>query len=269
MSERYSRYEQLQFDRPHPRVLRIRIASPLKLNAMTATLHRECSEVWKDVDADKSVSSAIITGSDKAFSAGGDLAHERRVCDDYDLRMQAMKEARNLVYNMIDCSKPIVSAVRGWAVGAGIACALLADISIAAKDAKFSDGHAKIGIASGDHATILWPLLCGMARAKYYLLLSEPLSGAQAAEMGLVSLAVDDAELDAKAVEIATRLAELAPAGVRWTKQTLNHWLRQAAPIFDASLALEFIGMAGPEGREGIDAFLQKRAPSFSPDTPV
>jgi enoyl-CoA hydratase len=87
--------------------------------------------------------------------------------------------------------------------------------------------------------------------------------------MGLVSLAVDDAELDAKAVETATRLAELAPAAVRWTKQTLNHWLRQAGPIFDASLALEFMGMAGPEGREGIDAFLQKRAPSFSPDTPV
>ena len=170
---------------------------------MTATLHRECSEIWKDVDADKSVSSVIITGSDKAFSAGGDLAHERRVCDDYELRMQAMKESRNLVFNMIDCSKPIVSAVRGWAVGAGIACALLADISIAAKDAKFSDGHAKIGIASGDHATILWPLLCGMARAKYYLLLSEPFSGAQAAEMGLVSLAVEDAELDAKALEIA------------------------------------------------------------------
>jgi len=269
MSDPYSRYQQLAFDRPHPRVLRIRINSPLKLNAMTATLHRECSEIWRDVEADASVSSVIITGSDRAFSAGGDLAHERKVCDDYELRMQAMKEARNLVLNMIDCSKPIVSAVRGWAVGAGIACALLADVSIVAKDAKFSDGHAKIGIASGDHAAILWPLLCGMARAKYYLLLSEPFSGEQAAAMGLVSMAVEEAELDARALEIAVRLAELAPAAVRWTKRTLNYWLRQAAPIFEASLALEFIGMAGPEGREGIDAFLEKRAPAFSPDTPA
>src|SRR5271168_4045138 len=208
MSEPYARYEQLKFDRPHPRVLRITIASPLKMNAMTATLHRECSEIWKDVDADASVSAVIICGSDKAFSAGGDLAHERKVCDDYDLRMTAMKEARDLVYNMIDCSKPIVSAVRGWAVGAGIALALLADISIAAKDAKFSDGHAKIGIAAGDHATILWPLLCGMARAKYYLLLSEPFSGEEAADMGIVSLAVEADGLEAKAVEIATRLAQ-------------------------------------------------------------
>jgi enoyl-CoA hydratase len=267
MTGRYARYSELKFDRPHPRVLRITIASPLKLNAMTATLHRECSEVWKDVDADPSVSVAIIGGSEKAFSAGGDLTHERKVCDDYDLRMTAMKEARDLVYNMINCSKPIVSAVRGWAVGAGIALALLADISIAAKDAKFSDGHAKIGVASGDHATILWPLLCGMARAKYYLMLSEPFSGEEAANMGLVSLAVEAGSLDAKAIEIAIRLAELAPAATRWTKHTLNHWLRQAAPIFDASLGFEFIGFAGPEGREGIDAFLQKRPPVFPTDT--
>jgi enoyl-CoA hydratase len=267
MTDPYARYEELKFDRPHPRVLRVTIASPLKLNAMTATLHRECSEIWKDIDADPTVSAAIITGSEKAFSAGGDLVHERKVCDDYDLRMQAMKESRNLVYNLINCSKPIVSAVRGWAVGAGIACALLADISIAARDAKFSDGHAKIGVAAGDHATILWPLLCGMARAKYYLLLSETFTGQQAADMGLVSLAVEASEVEGKAVEIASRLAELAPAATRWTKYTLNHWLRQAAPIFDASLALEFMGFAGPEGREGIDAFLQKRPPSFPRDT--
>src|ERR1700736_3472824 len=201
MTDRYARYEQLKFDRPHPRVLRITIASPLKMNAMTATLHRECSEIWKDIDVDASVSAAIICGSEKAFSAGGDLAHERKVCDDYELRMTAMKEARDLVYNMINCSKPIVSAVRGWAVGAGIALALLADISIAAKDAKFSDGHAKIGVASGDPATILWPLLCGRAPASYYLWLSEPFSGQEAADMGIVSLAVEADGLDAKAAE--------------------------------------------------------------------
>jgi enoyl-CoA hydratase len=238
------------------------------MNALTATLHRETSEIWRDVHDDPSVSACIITGSERAFSAGGDLNHERKVCDDYDLRMQALKESRDLVYNMINCSKPIVSAVQGWAVGAGIACALLADISIAARDARFSDGHAKIGVAAGDHATILWPLLCGMARAKYFLLLSEPFSGQQAADMGIVSLAVDSAEVQAKAVEIATRLASQAPAATRWTKHALNHWLRQAAPIFDSSLAYEFIGFAGPEGKEGIDAFLQKRAPVFPEDSP-
>lgn len=170
---------------------------------------------------------------------------------------------------MINCSKPIVSAVRGWAVGAGIACALLADITIASKDAKFSDGHLKIGIAAGDHATIIWPLLCGMAKAKYYLLTADHFSGDEAEKMNLVSMALEDEEVEGKAIEVATRLAESAPDAVRWTKQALNAWLRQAGPTFDTSLALEFMGMSGPEGREGMDAFLEKRKPQFKLESAV
>ncbi len=266
---RYSRYTRLKFDRPHPRVLRITLASPLKMGAMDAQLHREASEIWADVDADDSVSVAIITGDGRTFSAGGDLNHERKVCEDYVLRMQAMKEARNLVMGMINCSKPIVGAARGWAVGAGLALLILSDVSIAAKDAKFSDGHLKIGVASGDHATIVWPLLCGMAKAKYFLMTADTFTGEDADRMNLISMALPDAEVESRAVEVASRLAESAPAALRWTKHTLTHWLRQAVPIFEASLALEFIGFAGPEGIEGIDAFLQKRAPVFNPDTPI
>jgi len=267
--DRYARYTRLKFDRPHPRVLRITLASPLKMGAMDAQMHREASEIWADVDADDSVSVAIITGDGKTFSAGGDLNHERKVCDDYALRMQAMTETRNLVMGMINCRKPIIGAARGWAVGAGLALLILADVSIASKDAKFSDGHLKIGVASGDHATIIWPLLCGMAKAKYYLMTADTFTGEEAERMNLISMALPDDEVEAKAVEVAARLAQSAPAALRWTKHTMNHWLRQAAPIFDASLALEFIGFAGPEGKEGIDAFLQKRAPAFSPVTPI
>jgi enoyl-CoA hydratase/carnithine racemase len=267
--DRYARYTRLKFDRPHPRVLRITLASPLKMGAMDAQMHREASQIWADVDADDSVSVAIVTGDGKTFSAGGDLNHERKVCGDYALRMQAMTEARNLVMGMINCRKPIVGAARGWAVGAGLALLILADVSIASTDARFSDGHLKIGVASGDHATIIWPLLCGMAKAKYYLMTADTFTGEEAERMNLISMALPDEQVEAKAVEVATRLAQSAPAALRWTKQTLNHWLRQAAPIFDASLALEFIGFAGPEGTEGIDAFLQKRAASFSAETPI
>ena len=264
---RYARYTRLKFDRPHPRVLRVTLASPLKMGAMDAVMHREVSQIWADVDADPSVSAVIITGEGKTFSAGGDLNHERKVCEDYALRMQAMKESRDLVYGMINCTKPIVAAARGWAVGAGLALLILADVSIAAKDAKFSDGHLKIGVAAGDHATIIWPLLCGLAKAKYYLLTADTFTGEDADRMNLISMSLPDAEVEGKAVEVASRLAESAPAAVRWTKQTLNHWIRQAAPTFEASLALEFIGFAGPEGIEGIDAFLEKRAPRFNPET--
>jgi enoyl-CoA hydratase len=269
MQDRYARYTRLKFDRPAERVLRITLSSPLKMGAMDAAMHREVSEIWADVDADDTVSAVIITGEGKTFSAGGDLNHERKVCDDYQLRMQAMSEAKRLVMGMLECRKPIVGAARGWAVGAGLACLILADISIASKDAKFSDGHLKIGVAAGDHATIVWPLLCGMAKAKYFLLTAETFTGEEAERMNLISLALPDEEVEERAVKIATGLANSAPAAVRWTKTMLNHWVKQAAPIFDASLALEFMGMGGPEGREGIDAFLQKRKPSFNPDTPA
>lgn len=263
MTDRYSRYERLAFDWPHPRVIRITMKSPLKMGAMDALLHKEVSEIWRDVDDDNDVSAVIFTGDGRNFSAGGDLKHERKACDDYDLRMQTMKEARNLVLGMLDCRKPIISAARGWAVGAGLACLILADVSIAANDAMFSDGHLKIGVAAGDHATIIWPLLCGMAKAKYYLMTAETFTGEEAERMNLISMAVPDNEVQDKAVEVAIKFAEGPPAALRWTKMMLNQWLRQAAPIFEASLALEFIGFSSPEGKEGMDAFLEKRKPNF------
>ena len=269
MQERYAHYWRLRFDCPHPRVLRITFDSPLKLGAMDPQMHREIAHVWKDVDADPTVNAVIVTGTDRNFSAGGDMEHEVTVTRDYDARMQSMREARDLVMNMIDCSKPIVAAARGWAVGAGAACLIMADVSIMSSDAKLSDGHLKIGVAAGDHATIIWPLLCGMAKAKYYLLTAQALTGEEADRIGLITMALPDAQVESKAIEIATRLAESAPAAIRWTKHTLNHWVRRASPIFDASLALEFIGFAGPEGQEGIAAFMQKRPPRFDPEAPV
>lgn len=263
MQPDYARYKSLKFDRPHPAVIRITLSSQLKLGVMDADMHRELSEVWRDVDADPSVSSIIVTGEGKSFSAGGDLKHELKVAVDYDLRMQAMKECRDLVYNMLHCSKPIVSGIRGWAVGAGLAAGLLADISVAAKDANLMDGHTKIGVAAGDCATILWPLLVSMAKAKYYLLLCERLTGEEAERIGLVSLAVDDEAVAETAEKIAIKLATGAPAAIRWTKYSLNSWIKTAGPIFDASVAYEFLGFSGKEGLEGMNAFLEKRPPDF------
>ncbi len=269
MTQAYAHYERLTFDRPEPGVLRITMKSPLKMGAMDARMHYEVAQIWRDVDADPATNVVIFTGEGKTFSAGGDLNHERKVCDDYTLRMQAMKEARDLVTNMLDCRKPIITAARGWAVGAGLATVLLADVSIVASDAKFSDGHLKIGVAAGDHAAIIWPLLCGMAKAKYYLLTADTITGEEAERMNLVSLCVPDEEVQARALDVARKLAQGAPAAQRWTKMMLNHWVRQALPIFEASLALEYLGFAGPDGKEGIDAFLQKRPAAFDPDSPV
>jgi len=264
----YQHYTRLKFDRPHPRVLRITMDNG-KVNSADRAMHAELTRVWREIDADPTVNAAILTGAGKMFSAGGDFEMIREIISDFETRARVWKEARDLVYNLINCSKPVVSAMRGVAVGAGLACGLLADISIATKDCRIIDGHTRLGVAAGDHAAIVWPLLCGMAKAKYYLLTCDQLLGQEAERIGLVSLAVDDAELDSKAIEVASQLAEGAQSAIRWTKFALNNWLRQAGPVFDNSLALEFLGFSGPDVKEGLAAHLEKRKTAFAPDSPL
>jgi enoyl-CoA hydratase len=266
MSDRYAKYTRLKFDRPDPensRILRITLDRPERLNALDAAGHREITEVWREIDSDAGVDVVILRGAGKGFSAGGDFDMIEAMMKDFDVLARTWKEARDLVYNLVNCSKPIVAAIHGPAVGAGLVCALLADISIAAKSAKIVDGHTRLGVAAGDHAAIIWPLLCGMAKAKYYLLLCEPISGAEAERIGLVSLCVEDEELQDKALEVAQRLAAGAQQAIRWSKYALNNWLRQAGPIYDTSTALEMLGFTGHEVKEGVASHREKRKPKF------
>jgi enoyl-CoA hydratase len=170
-------YRKLKFDWPEERILRITMENPGRLNSADAVMHGELVRVWRDIDADPRVSCAIIRGAGEAFSAGGDLDLVEEMTQDFDTLTRVWKEARDLVYNLVNCSKPIVSAMQGPAVGAGLVAGLLADVSIAARTARIIDGHTRLGVAAGDHAAICWPLLCGMAKAKYYLLTCEELSG--------------------------------------------------------------------------------------------
>jgi enoyl-CoA hydratase len=266
MSDPYARYTRLRFDRPHPKVLRITMDNG-RMNTADEIMHGELADIWRDVDRDPTVNAVVITGAGKIFSAGGDFAMIQQNIDDFEARARQWKEAREIVYNVINCSKPVVSAMRGVAVGAGLVCGILADVSIATKDCRIIDGHTRLGVAAGDHAAIIWPLLCGLAKAKYYLLLCEQVLGEEGERIGLISLAVEDSELDAKSVEIATRLAEGAQSAIRFTKYALNNWLRQAGPTFDASLALEFLGFTGPEVKEGLASHREKRKPMFPPDS--
>ena len=269
MSDRYADYRRLKFDRPAARVLRITMDNPGRLNAADAVMHGELVSVWRDIDADPDVGAAIIRGAGEAFSAGGDLDLVKEMTEDFDTLTRVWKEARDLVYNLINCSKPVVSAMQGPAVGAGLVAGLLADVSIAARSARIIDGHTRLGVAAGDHAAIVWPLLCGLAKAKYHLLLCEPVSGEEAERIGLVSLCVEDAELHDRALEVARKLAAGSPTAVRWTKYALNNWLRLAGPTFDTSLALEFMGFKGPDVQEGLASLREKRRPAFTTRSPL
>ncbi len=261
-------FPSLEFERPAEGVLRIVMSAPGRLNAADAAMHRDLSRVWLTVDQDPEVRAVIVRGAGDAFSAGGDLDLVEAIADDFATRVQVMREARDIVYNLVNCAKPVVSAMAGPAVGAGLVVGLLADVSIAGRSARIIDGHTRLGVVAGDHAALVWPLLCGLAKAKYHLLLCEPLSGKEAERIGLVSLCVDDAELHGTALEVAVKLAAGSQTAIRWTKYALNNWLRLAGPTFDTSLALEFMGFAGPDVREGLASLRARRPPSFGGPAP-
>ena len=263
MTDYETLFPSFKFDRPGDGLLRMTFDAP-GLNSVSVDAHREIAEVWPAVDKDPEVRVVLLRGAGKGFSSGGSFELLESMIGGYENRMRVLKEARDLVTNIIACSKPIVSAIHGPAVGAGLVAAMLADVSVVGRTARIIDGHTRLGVAAGDHAAICWPLLCGMAKAKYYLLTCETLTGEEAERIGLVSLCVDDDQVQDKAMEVAVKLAALPAAAVQWTKHTLNHWYRSAGPAFDASLAYEFLGFGGPDVLEGVASHREKRPPVFN-----
>ncbi len=260
----FEKYSGLAFERREHGVLWITIDRPDAFNATDAELHLGLSRIWMDIDDDDDTRVVVITGRGKAFSAGGDMNWINSFVGDADQLQRVMREAGDVVYNMLKCSKVIISAINGVAVGAGLAIALMADVSLMAEEARITDGHVRMGVAAGDHAVILWPLLCGMAKAKYYLLTADFIDGAEADRIGLVSKAVPGDELLAEAQKVADKLATGSQGAIRLTKRALNLWATQAAPAFDASLAFEMLGFLSTDAREGVNALLEKRDPDFA-----
>lgn len=269
MSDRYAKFNKLKFDYPAERVLRITFDRPETFNSVDAETHTQMTDMWIDIDRDPDINAVIVTGAGKAFSAGGDFGLIESMIGNSDGIMRTWKEAKDLVYNIINCNKPIISAINGPAAGAGLVVGILADISIAGKKAKIVDGHPRLGVAAGDVAAIIWPLLTSMAKAKYYLLTCRAVSGEEADRIGLVSMCVEDDVLQATALEIAEELANGSQSSIRWTKYSLNNWLRQAGPIFDTSTALEMLGFMSEDVKEGVLSHREKRAPNFRKDCPL
>jgi enoyl-CoA hydratase len=258
----YEEFSCLSFERHDEGVLEVVFDGP-GINAVDEGMHREIAELWPVIERDTEVRAVVVRGAGRGFSAGGSFDLIDRQIKDRDVRMRVMRESRDLFYNMINCNKPIISAIHGPAVGAGLVVALLADVSVAARDARIIDGHTRLGVAAGDHAALVWPLLCGMAKAKYLLLTCREISGEDADRAGLVSLSVDGSELLETVREIARGLSAAPQEALQWTKYSLNQWYRQHGPIFDASLGLEFLGFGGPDVVEGLAAHVERRTPRF------
>lgn len=256
-------YAGLRIEHSENGVTEVVLANAERLNAVDADGHRALTYVWNELDADQLTRVILLRAEGRAFSAGGDFSLLEAMMNDIEVHRRTLREARDLVRNIIECSKPIVSVINGAAVGAGLAAALLADIPLAGESARILDGHTNLGVAAGDHAVMIWPLLVGMARAKFYLLTNEPLNGADAERIGLVAKVFPDETLLTEARAICGRLARGSAEALSLTKHTLNHWLRMAYPAFDASVAYEFLGFLAPDAREGLTALREKRRPSF------
>jgi enoyl-CoA hydratase len=257
----YAGYETLAFERSRNGVLVIRMNRPEVLNAMTFRMHTELARVWKDVAADARTNVAVLTGAGRGFSSGND---QKQPTADYAQRLRTMNESREIVYSMLELEKPIVAAINGVAVGAGLAVGLLADVTVVAEDARLIDGHTRLGVAAGDHACLLWPLMCGMAKAKWYLFSNATLLGKEAERIGLVTEAVPTEQVLPRALQMAEQLSLGSQQAIGWTKRSINGWYKMAYPVFEQSLASEFLGiMAGEDVHEARKSFREKRPPVF------
>ena len=248
------------------RVAIITINRPEVMNSLNPAANRALSDAFDDFQNDPDQWVAIITGAgDRAFSAGGDPRHMQEMRDDLSQWWRTMREAKRIVFNMLECDKPIVARVNGHAVGFGCTLALASDIIVAVEDAKIGDPHVNTGLVCGDGGAFVWPLQIGMARAKEFLFTGELITAKEAAAIGLINHAVPREELDAKVMDIAGRIARGATRSIQLTKNTLNAPLRQHAhTMMDLGLANELLSALSEDHQEAIHAFIEKRDPKFT-----
>ena len=265
MSDRYAAYEQLKFDIPADRILRITMDAPGRLNAADETMHDELGRIWKDVEVDPDISVAILRGAGDAFSAGGDFGMidemivSSRCAPACGKKPETLSTTSSIApsRSSAPCTVPPLAPV-WWP-----ACWPIFPLPPRMPESSTAThGSASRRVIVPPRG----PLLCGMAKAKYYLLLCEPVSGEEAERIGLVSMCVDE-RTSGNAVKVAQKLARGAPSAIRFTKYALNNWLRMMGPNFDTSLALEFLGFTGPEAEEGLASLREKRHPNFDPNS--
>lgn len=258
-------YESLEISR-RGRVVTIAFDRPASLNAFDAVLHTEFARAIVDVAQEPESDVVVITGNGRAFSAGGDLAWQQFAADHPAAFEITVREAKQIVFGMIDCEKPIIAKINGPAVGLGATVALLCDISFIAETAYLADPHVSVGMVAGDGGAMIWPQLIGFARAKEYLFTGDRIAAAEAARIGLVNHAVPDAGLSRAVDEFADRLTSGAQMAIRYSKMTVNVALRQlASAAMDVGLGYESMTNVSSDHHEALAAFREKRPPVFGP----
>jgi enoyl-CoA hydratase len=260
----FDKYETIKFDR-RGKVLTMTLNNPEKLNAFDEKAHKELSRVFVDIAEDLDSEVVVITGAGRAFTAGGNLEYMQKLRDVPALMHRTIREAKRIVFSLLDCEKPVITKVNGDAIGLGTTLALFTDVVIAADHAKLADPHNNVGLIAGDGGAVIWPQLIGYARAKHYLFTGEALTASTAAEIGLIHKAVPAEQLDAEVDAYVDRLLKLPIQSIRWSKQTVNIGLKQLAhSMMDAGMAYEALAGQTDDHGEAIASFRDKRKPVFN-----
>ena len=245
-------------------VLRITIAHPTSaLNAVDEALHEDLTALFAWLRGEREARAVVLTGKGRAFSAGGDFEWFPTLRDP-ERRDRLRRDAKQMIWDLLDVELPIVAAVNGHAMGLGASLALLCDVIFMADTATLGDPHVRVGLVAGDGGAVIWPLILGPARAKQFLLTGDALSAAEADRIGLVNKVVAAADLQTEALAFATRLAEGAPLAVRFTKMSVNKLVKDALnTAFDYSTALEMVTFQSDDHQEALAAIREKRKPKF------
>ncbi|MGE0799954.1 MAG: enoyl-CoA hydratase/isomerase family protein [Lautropia sp.] len=247
------------------RIATVTFQRPEKLNAVDALMHTELSKIFVQLHEDPAIDVVVLTGAGRAFSAGGDIDWMQTAIDDPASFELTLREARQIVFSLLDCEKPMIAKLNGHATGLGATIALFCDVIFAAESAKIGDPHVSVGFVAGDGGAVIWPQLIGYARAKELLMTGDLITATRAAEIGLINHAVPADQLDARVDAFAQRLARGATKAIKWTKVSVNIGLKQLAhTIMDASLAYEALSNRTADHAEAVAAFREKRSPKFT-----
>lgn len=262
----YDRYQYVTVQRERG-IATLTLNQPDNRNAIHAEMHAELEQIWLDLAQDKQVNVIVFTGAGRFFSAGGDI---KRMAarwgseEGWRYSLEVPAATRRMFQNILEVGQPIIAAINGDAVGLGATLALFCDVSVISETAKFGDTHVKVGLVAGDGGAVVWPLLIGPSRAKEFLMRGRLVSGAEARQLNLVNHDAPADQVLAKAMELAEELNGLPPLAVRWTKLSVNKWLKQQLNlVLDASIAYEMLSMNSKDHHEAAKAFIEKRPPQY------
>jgi enoyl-CoA hydratase/carnithine racemase len=260
----YSRYKSLEITRDG-RIVTVTINRPAVRNALNHDLHEDFGTIFTDLDMDDDCDVVVLTGAAGAFSGGGDMHWILEQHDNLPMNTAANRTNRRIQNSLLDLEKPIIAKVRGPAIGLGCTLAVYCDFVYATPEATFADPHVQVGLVAADGGAVMWPQLIGYARARRYLLTGDPISGAEAASIGLITDAVPEDQLDATVEKMAQRLAAGATYAIRWTKASINAGLKVTAnAVIDRAVAHENLTQFTNDNRAALEAFLNKQKPNFT-----